>query len=245
VLTQEEIHKIAAVESSHWWYCGTREIFFSMLAPYVEGRGPLRILDIGCGTGGNLLELSRLGEAHGVDVDPLCVKYCKDKGLDCTVGNMATLEFAPAAFDLVTMFDVLTQAESKDTERILCGIANVLAPNGLLAFRETAMLIAAGAHDKAVGVLQRFTKAGLVSILKRTGFEPQRVSYVNTLLFPPIVVARRLQHALNPDHAESDVRPTTPLLNATLLGVLRVEKVLLRYTDLPFGVSIFGVARKA
>jgi SAM-dependent methyltransferase len=244
VLTQEEIHKIAAVESSHWWYRGMREIFFSMLAPYLAKRGALRILDVGCGTGGNLLELSAFGTARGIDVDPLCVEYCRKRGLNCTVADMLAMQEPAASADLVTLFDVLTQAESKDTERILSGIANVLAPNGLLAFRETAMPIAAGAHDRAVGILQRFTKPELVSMLRRTGFEPLRVSYVNTLLFPPIVLARRLQDALNPNHAESDVRPTTPLLNATLLGVLRIEKALLRYADLPFGVSIFGVARK-
>lgn len=243
-MTEDEVHKMAAVESSHWWYRGMREIFFTMLAPHVEGRGPLRILDIGCGTGGNLVGLSALGDARGVDIDPLCVDYCRQKGLNCAVASMLDLNEPPASLELVTLFDVLTQAEGRDLDRILSGIAEALAPGGLLAFRETAMPMAAGAHDRAVGVLHRFTKPGLVSMLKRAGFEPQRVTYVNSLLFPSIVLARRLQDILRPDHAESDVQPTFGLLNAALLSVLRLERRLLRVTDLPFGVSIFGVARK-
>lgn len=236
---------MAAVEGTHWWYRGMREIFFAMLAPYLAGRGPLRILDIGCGTGGNLVELAAFGDARGVDLDPLCVDYCTKKGLQCTAANMLALGEPPESADLVTLFDALTQAEAQDTERILTGIADVLAPDGLLAFRETAAPVAAGAHDRAVGVRQRFTKSRLVSLLNRTGFTPLRVTYVNTLLFPPIVLARRLEDVIHPGVARSDVRPTAGILNEALLGLLRVEKALLGVTDLPFGISLVGIARKA
>ena len=62
---------MAAVEASHWWYVGTREICLALLMPHIGGGMPLRILDIGCGTGGNLAELARLGQARGIDLDPL------------------------------------------------------------------------------------------------------------------------------------------------------------------------------
>lgn len=243
-MTKDEVHRMAALEASHWWYRGMRETFFSMLAPYVAGRRSLRILDVGCGTGGNLESLSAFGEARGVDLDPLCVEYCRRKGLHCTLGNMLELDAPPGSLDLVTLFDALTQAESRDNGRILSGIARALAPGGLLAFRETAMPIAGGAHDRAVGVRQRVTRPEMLSILRGAGFEPQRVSYVNSLLFPSIVLARRLHDTMWPHHARSDVTPTPRLLNAGLLAMLRAEKQLLRVTDLPFGVSIFGVARK-
>ena len=243
-MTEDEVHKMAAVEISHWWYRGMREIFFQMLEPYLARRGPLRILDIACGTGANLLQLSALGDARGLDLDPLCVEYCRGRGLQCAEGNMLELTERSGSLDLVPLFDALTQAESRDTERILSGIAKTLAAGGLLAFRETAMPIAAGAHDRAVGVLHRFTKPGLLALLRRTGFEPLRVTYGNTLLFPWIVLARRLQDAISPRHAESDVQPTPGALNTALLGVLRLEKTLIRVMDLPFGSSIFGVARK-
>lgn len=244
-ITDDEIRMIGAVEMSHWWYRGTREICFALLAPYLAGRGPLRILDIGCGTGGNLLQLAASGDARGIDASPLCVEYCRRKGLACTLGTMSDLSGLPGPFDLVTMFDVLYQAEPAETDAILSGIVRVLAPGGLLMFREPAMPMAAGAHDRAVGVRQRFTRPGVVSLLERAGLQPQRVTYLNTVLFPAIVAYRRLADMLlGNTRVASDVRPAPAPLNSALLAILRLERWILRSADLPFGVSVCAVARK-
>ena len=243
-MTEDEIHKIAAVESSHWWYVGTREICFSLLAPCIAGRGPLRILDIGCGTGGNLVELGAFGEARGIDVNPLCVDYCTRRGLHVSLGSMQQLHAAAASLDLVTLFDVLTQAERAEAPGTLVRIAEALAPGGLLAFREPAMPVAGGAHDRAVNVHHRFTRPEVAGLLAEAGLTPLRLTYLNTLLFPPIVLMRRVQNALFPSRAESDVEPAGWPLNDALLGVLRLETRLLRATDLPFGVSLFAIAKK-
>src|SRR5262245_11306642 len=110
-ITVEEIHTIHAVEQSHWWYRGVREICDVLMEPFVPTQRPLRILDIGCGTGGNLLHLAALGEVQGVDPHPLCLEYCRQKRLHCTCGSMSDLTSVQGLFDLVTMFDVLNQAD--------------------------------------------------------------------------------------------------------------------------------------
>ena len=243
-MTADEIHKIAALETCHWWYRGTREICMALLRPHIAGRQPLHILDIGCGTGGNLAVLSEFGHARGIDPDPLCVDYGRRKGLECSHGNMLDFVAPPASLDLVTLFDVLTQVDRDAFPAILARIAESLVPNGVLAFREPAMPIARGAHDRAVNIHHRFNASEVGALLNNAGFEPLRVTYLNTLLFPPIVLARRLQDTLFPTLAASDVRPTPAPLNALLLGVLRLEKQFLRISDLPFGVSLMAVARK-
>ena len=91
-MNADEVHKMAAVETSHWWYVGTREICLGLLLPHIAGREPLRVLDVGCGTGGNLAELARLGPARGIDLDPLCVDYTRRRGLECSLGNMLDFE---------------------------------------------------------------------------------------------------------------------------------------------------------
>ena len=243
-MNADEVHKMAAVEASHWWYVGTREICLALLRPHIAGRGPLRILDIGCGTGGNLAELARLGPARGIDLDPLCVDYTRRRGLECSLGNMLDFDVAPASIDLATFFDVATHLGRDQFPAVLARVAAALVPGGVLAFREPAMPVARGSHDRAVDVRHRFTAPDVRQCLEEAGFEPLRITYLNTLLFPPIVLLRQLQNALAPDRAVSDVRPTPEPLNTLLLSLLRIEKHLLRFTDLPFGVSLFAVARK-
>jgi SAM-dependent methyltransferase len=243
-MTEDEIHKMAAVEHSHWWYRGTREICFSMLVPRLPARRPLRMLDVGCGTGGNLVELAGFGEARGVDIDPLCLEYCRRRGLACEPGSLTELHAADGSLDLITTFDVLTQADRSQHPAILRDMHRALAPGGLVAFREPALRIAGGAHDRAVNIRHRYTRHQVVALLRDTGFEPLRVTCLNTLLFPLVVAARRLGDLRNPDLIESDVKPAPAPVNAALLGLLRIEKALLRITDLPFGVSVFAIGRK-
>ena len=244
-MNADEVHKMAAVEASHWWYVGTREICLTLLRPHIAGLGPLRILDIGCGTGGNLAELARLGPARGIDLDPLCVDYTQRRGLECSLGNMLDFAAPPASLDLITFFDVATHLGRDPFPTVLAHVGTALAPGGVLAFREPAMPIARGSHDRAVDIQHRFTAPDVRHCLEDAGFEPLRITYLNTLLFPPIVLLRQLQNALTPDRAVSDVRSTAEPLNTLLLGLLRIEKKLLRFTDLPFGVSLFAVARKS
>ena len=243
-MNADEVHKMAAVEASHWWYVGTREICLSMLMPHIAGRQPLRILDVGCGTGGNLAELARLGPARGVDLDPLCVDYTRRRGLESSLANMLDFEAPPASLDLITFFDVATCLGREPFPAVLARVATALAPGGILAFREPAMRIARGSHDRAVGVHHRFSVPQVRQCLEEAGFEPLRITYLNTLLFPPIVLLRKLQNALAPAGAVSDVRSTPEPLNTLLLSLLRMEKQVLRFTNLPFGVSLFAVARK-
>ena len=243
-LTEDEIHKIAAVEQRQWWYRGTREICFSLLEPFLANRPPLDILDVGCGTGGNLLVLEQYGRARGIDIDPLCVDYCRKKGLDVSPGSMEQLGQPRTSLDLLTMFDVLCQAEPDQHVTILSGMADTLRPGGIIAFREPAMAIARGWHDLAVNIRKRFDTAGTGALLRAAGFEPLRVTYLNTLLFPPIVLLRHLQRSRQPEFAKSDVEDTGEPVNSLLLALLRVERILLQGTNLPFGVSLFAIGRK-
>ncbi len=76
---QPEIYeRMAAVEGTHWWFVARRRILSTVLA-----RLPLperaRILEAGCGTGGNLQMLSGFGRVAGFDPDS-DARACADRG---------------------------------------------------------------------------------------------------------------------------------------------------------------------
>ena len=94
------------LENELWWYVGMRRISAALLDGWLpEGA---RILDAGCGTGGNMQWLARYGTAYGIDLSAQAVRYCAQRRLP-TVGRGSVLElpFGDASFDLVTSFELI------------------------------------------------------------------------------------------------------------------------------------------
>jgi len=131
------------VEQSHWWYAGRRKIlseFVEEICREVTDRRP-RILDVGCGTGANLLMLSKYGEAEGVDVSEDALAFCRERGLDkVRLGNGEELPYEAGTFDLVTAFDVVEHMD--DDLAGLREMRRVLRPGGrALLFVPTFMFL--------------------------------------------------------------------------------------------------------
>ena len=104
------------VEESHWWFFGRRQIIRSFLVRLFrdlktsgkEEGSPLKILDVGCGTGANLEMLSEFGVAEGVDVSPEALSFCQARGLDkVKLGAAEALPYDDNSFDLATGLDVV------------------------------------------------------------------------------------------------------------------------------------------
>jgi hypothetical protein len=97
---------------------------------------------------------------------------------------------------------------------------------------------------------RRYVAAEVRDRLTATGFHVQRLSYMNAFLFPPIAairLLRRLEHRLRPRTTQkSDFRYPAPRpLNFLLALIFGAEAPIVRRVDIPFGVSILALARKA
>jgi SAM-dependent methyltransferase len=63
---------------------------------------PGRLLDVGCGSGQYLFELARLGwQVSGVEPSARAAAIGRAAGLDVHVGDILTVDLAPASFDVV------------------------------------------------------------------------------------------------------------------------------------------------
>ena len=231
------------VEQAHWWYTGRRKIlagFVEQICRQVTDRRP-RILDVGCGTGANLLMLSQYGDAEGVDISEDALAFCRERGLDkVRLGAGEQLPYDDGTFDLVTAFDVVEHMD--DDLAGLREMRRVLRPGGrVLLFVPTFMFLW-GLQDDVSNHRRRYRLPQLRRVLEQAGFEIERTTYANITFFLPILVMRQLMR-LTGVKAESENDINVTALNGVLGSVLGAESWLLKFTNLPFGVSGLCVAR--
>jgi hypothetical protein len=120
-------------------------------------------------------------------------------------------------------------------------IARALRPGGTALVTVPAYPWLFGAHDRALDHRRRYTRRGLVALLRGAGLEPTRVTYFNTLLFPLVLPVRLLRRS---SAARAERTGATGPLDAILYRVFRSERTLLRRVDLPFGLSLAALAAK-
>lgn len=235
-----EYHNRADVD--HWWFAARRRIVLDQIRRRIaRSPGHREILDLGCGAGGMLNYLSELGTAYGVDGTPEAVEFARAKtDAQVEVGGLPDqVPFDPGRFDIVTLLDVLEHVE--DDRGSLKTIGQLLRPGGFVLITVPACPFLWSEHDDLNEHHRRYTRSELREKLETAGFRIRKLTYFNTLLFPPIALARLLQRLRPPrGHADEGNLPST--LNMIFRMVFSLEKPLLRWLSLPVGVSLLALA---
>jgi SAM-dependent methyltransferase len=257
-MQNEDYRYLYELEDSFWWFAGMRQITASLLDPYLHAAEPKpilpkRILDAGCGTGGNLKWLRKYadsGDITGLDFERDALQFCRQNYHPRLVQATAThLPFASESFDLVTSFDVLVQipGEAAD-ESAMREMFRVLRPGGFAFVRCAAYEWMRSGHDEALSTQRRYHLRQLAARLHSAGFMVHRATYANTLLFPVAALRRLICKRLGLADSGSDVKPLAPhlqWLNALLKIPLLLEAYLLRHSiNLPFGLSAICIVQK-
>lgn len=118
------------------WYTHLYRTVHALLREHLapRGRGPLRALDAGCGTGFQATLLADLGYAtHGVDLSAglLAVARRRLAGAALVRGTLEALPYRDASFDAATCCGS-TLSLVDDPARALAELARVLRPGGRL-----------------------------------------------------------------------------------------------------------------
>jgi SAM-dependent methyltransferase len=240
-LRQDAYREHYEVEDRHWWFRGRWAVVEALLSRTELPAGP-RILDAGCGTGGNLERYSRMGEATGVDPSQDAVRFCRERGFDSVrQAGLESLPFPDDSFDLVAATDVVEHIAAE--RQALEELRRVAAPNGAMLLTVPAYMWMWSEEDENLHHKRRYTRARLRRAVERAGWTPRIATYFNSLLLPPIAVARRLPR--RSDGRESDLERTPPQLDGPLSLPMRFEARLIRAgASLPAGVSVGIVCRK-
>jgi SAM-dependent methyltransferase len=250
----EDYEYLHALEGNFWWFAGMREITAALLDQALPRSVNRRILDAGCGTGGNLEWLERYagtGEVVGIDLVADALKFCRERKCSrLAQASVTQLPFSDSSFDLVTSFDVLIQLPGPVADQDAIGeMYRVLRPGGKLFVRVAAYEWMRSGHDEALATQRRYSLPALQEKLKLAGFRILRATYANSALLPLAAVNRLLLKRVGLTNKGSDVKPLPPALqwvDGILKTALRVEARWLARNQarLPAGLSAICIAEK-
>ena len=232
------------VERRHWWFIGRRRILSRLLDALSPPLSPgARILDVGCGTGANGPVLAARGRfVVGLDASPIPLGLVGRGHHVRLRGDALCLPFADQSFDLVVALDVLEHlADDRAAAREL---RRVLRPDGTLVVFVPALRLLWGLQDDVSHHRRRYGRNELREVLELAGLEVMRLTFFNTILFPPILAARLAMRVFRPTKLRSENEIGGPLANTVLGGLFALEAPLVARFDLPVGVSLACVARR-
>jgi SAM-dependent methyltransferase len=233
--------RMAAHDSTHWWYRARRDILADYLTRYGDLPKDARILEIGCGTGHNLPMLARFGRVEAIEIDPAARAIAGER-LGRPVGD-APLPALPGvergAYDLVAVLDVVEHIE--DDVAALAAMKSLLKPGGKILIAVPAHQWMWSAHDTVNHHHRRYSPTTLRAAIERAGLRPEKLGWMNALLFP-LAVAARLAGKLTGRDDSDDSPPAKPL-NAVFEAVFRLERHLVGRVPLPPGLSIVTLAK--
>lgn len=93
---------------------------------------PSSVLDVGCGTGEFMVEMTRRGwQVVGIEISTEAATTAKEMGLNVKLGNPAEVDLQQNAFDLVTLWHSLEHLP--DLKGAVNRVSNALKPGGRLA----------------------------------------------------------------------------------------------------------------
>lgn len=228
--------EMADTEGRHWWFAGRRAILGALIGRL--GLPPAaRILELGCGTGGNLEMLAAFGEVSAMEADAGARALAAEKTggrFEIRAGRCPDeIPFERARFDLVCLFDVLEHVD--EDLATLRAVDALLAPGGRALITVPAYRWLWSAHDEFLHHKRRYTAPELRAKARAAGLEVALLSYFNTLLFPLAVASRVLG-------VEGRSVPAAPV-NGALRALFSAERLLVGRLALPYGVSLVTVLR--
>jgi SAM-dependent methyltransferase len=230
-------------EGDHWWFVSRRAICNSLIQRLSLPAG-CTILDAGCGSGGNLPMLARLGQLFAFEMNERSRECARKRGIGTIEAGTLPhdIPFAGQSFDLITMFDVLEHIE--DDGATLRQLAARLKPGGRIFLTVPAYPWLFVRHDRLHHHFRRYTKSTLKQRLAEAGLQVDYINHWNFFFFPLALFARLTDRFGIPREQTLGTKTPPPALNGLMRCLVSSERHLLKHVPLPFGLSMIVVASR-
>ena len=249
-------YALARCEDDHWWFQARRELVNGLLQKHkLQCTG--RMLDVGCGTGGNLVLFASLDPNHviGLDYSAQALDLARHKFPDTqwVRGDAAQpLPFAPQSFDLITIFGVLNHDWIENETAVFLEIASLLKDDGMLVITEPAFTLLRRRMDELGMSKKRYRVSELSRMAKSAGLDEVYTScFTVSGFFPALLLALAERTSLllrKPSTTGKLVEMAMPpkFLNDLLLAISRLEnRLMISGLRFPLGVGVLGLYRRS
>lgn len=234
---------IFAVEKTHFWFRGRREMLQIVLSHFVPHSTGKTFLEVGFGTGELLPVISSLGfHTSGVDMNKEARICALERKIHASLYIKPFLQFTKKPFDAIGLFDVLEH--QKNAIVFLRHVHECLSQNGLVFITVPAGQWLWSDMDRLSGHVRRYTKKEMERVLTASGFELVWWNYWNVFLLPLYAVWKAFGFISGKSDLTYFISDIHPVLNTLFFYSITIENKLMLYIPFLFGSSLVVVARK-
>lgn len=217
---------------NHWYY---RHKFWFILNSGIWGDDSSdRLIDIGAGSAlfsKQLVQMNVINRCVAVDTG-----YTEDS-IDPDTGMLLRRSSAYNNFSHFLLTDVLEHIEHD--EEFLTEIVSQADRGSLFIITVPALMSLWSGHDVYLRHFRRYTKTELCLLVKSAGLEIISARYTYSTVFPLAYFSRKILHRKSEG---SQLKENSRFASSALQVLLLLDRWISR---LPFGVSLFLVAKKA
>ena len=229
-------------EERHWWNRARRVIVSRLISRFCGLPKKAKILEAGCGTGGNLEMLQRFGKVESFEIDDASRNTAIVKsGLDIPYGVLPHgIPEELKDYNLITALDVIEHVEEDVAS--MQALASRLAKDGKILVTVPAMPWLWSHHDVLHHHFRRYTKRSFKDVVEKAGLHVAHIGYYNFLLFPAAAAKRLYDRYAKAKYSDIDVPPFW--LNTFFYFVFQLERFWIGHVPMPIGVSLFVIVQK-
>jgi SAM-dependent methyltransferase len=239
-----EYATMAEREQTYWWHLGRLQIIQTYMRVIQGKKHKLKILNVGCGTGGTIDMLEDFGQTDNVDISDEAINFMRQNGYKrLTKVNNIELPFRDKTFDVVGAFDVLEHIEQEADALKEWG--RVIKDDGAILLTVPAYQWLWSDHDVSLHHKRRYTIKSLDAAAKKAGLKLQRQSYAIVFSLPLVVGFRFVNKALGRKaNSETSYVNVPAWINAMFTQLLHAEAKLHKSISFPAGTTVIAILRK-
>ena len=165
----------------------------------------------------------------------------RHKSIGLVAADAGSLPLATGAFDAVVCVTVLCHRSIPDPAVVVGELARVVRPGGVLCLWEPGVKRLDRAHDRVTHTGRRFSRRELAGYVTGAGLTLERSTGADPFLVPAAAAKTLVERG----EVESDLDHHAGGLRGVLGGLASAERKVIGRVDLPFGLTVVALGRKA